>query len=64
MIWIFFFSVHAVHTAPIECSCRPTSNESLSVRDLEVFRQVRYWGKKKRMCLRNYYNMPRNAIRD
>ena len=27
---------------PDESSCKPTSNDSLSVRDLEVFRQARY----------------------
>lgn len=31
------------HTVPIESSCSPTSNDSLSVRDLDVFKQVRYW---------------------
>jgi len=30
---------------PIESSSRPTSKDSLSVRDLEVFRHVRYYGK-------------------
>lgn len=32
------------HTVPIESSCSPTSNDSLSVRDLDVFKQVKYWG--------------------
>lgn len=31
------------HTAPVECSCRPTSNDNLSVRDRDVFKHVRYW---------------------
>lgn len=40
-IWSACKSACAV---PVECSCRPTSNDSLSVRDLDVFKQVRYCG--------------------
>lgn len=36
-------SVPVSQTVPIESSCSPTSNDSLSVRDLDVFKQVRNW---------------------
>lgn len=35
--------VPASRTVPIESSWSPTSNDSLSVRDLDVFKQVKYW---------------------
>lgn len=43
--------------APVECSCRPTSKDSLSVRDLDVFKQVRYWGRGGRN-LDSFENIP------
>lgn len=35
--------VNSSSSPPVECSWRPTSNDNLSVREREVFRQVRYW---------------------
>lgn len=48
-MWLHWCTVSmAGSAAPVECSCRPTSNDSLSVRDLDVFKQVRYWGREKK----------------
>lgn len=35
--------INSSYSPPVECSCRPTSNDSLSVRERDVFKQVKYW---------------------